>query len=101
MAEHHYSAACCGANGWEGVLRAVAGSIDASRFGPEYPCTVPWMVQKVIWRFATAGRLDICNAANVGAGRLPSVGMVPGCIAVLEGDSKPGCGAAAFCDRIV
>ncbi len=77
-ADHAYGPRCYGPNGCETSLRAIASMIDAREFGPGYPQAFPRFVQQAIWRFCTAGELNVCSLANVRPGeRCQSVESCP------------------------
>jgi hypothetical protein len=67
-ADHAFGAACYRANGCAGLIAQVAERIDAQAFNAAFPAVFPRFVQFALWRFCSAGGLDICNGNRIDDG---------------------------------
>lgn len=64
-ADHPYGPKCYEQNGCASTLRALATTIDASRFNPRYPTNFPRFVQNAIWRYCSQDEHNVCNGNKI------------------------------------
>ncbi|UPJ74096.1 hypothetical protein [Bradyrhizobium sp. 187] len=63
--DHAYGAACYGPGGCAEIIRTVANRIDTRMLNPAFPQKFTRFVQNAIWRFCSAGCLNICNGNRI------------------------------------
>jgi hypothetical protein len=67
-ADHAFGAACYRPNGCASLIAQVAERIDAQAFNAAYPTIFPRFVVFSLWRYCSAGGLDICNGNRIDDG---------------------------------
>ncbi|WP_181955143.1 hypothetical protein [Bradyrhizobium symbiodeficiens] len=62
---HTYGVECYREGGCAELVRCVAGNINAQQFNSSFPMIFPRFIQHAIWRFCSAGGLNICNGNRI------------------------------------
>ena len=64
-AAHRYGPECYRPGGCAELLERLAREIDVRELNADLPAYYPRLVQHAVWRYCTAGGLDVCNGNRI------------------------------------